>query len=177
MTLRPILLFPDPILRQKTEEVAAFDGSLADLVKDLAETMYAAPGVGLAAPQIGDLRRVAVIDVDPSGPRSELHVLVNPRLVERAGAESEIEGCLSIPGFTERVDRPLAVRIAAQRLSGEPFEIAAEGFFARALCHEIDHLDGVLFIDHLRGLRRQLALRKLNKLGYAKAALAAVPGR
>jgi peptide deformylase len=172
MTLRPILLFPDPILRQKTEEVSAFDGSLARLVSDLKATMYGAPGVGLAAPQIGDLRRVAVVDIDPSGPRSELHVLVNPRIVERAGAETDIEGCLSIPGFTERIERPLVVRVEAQRLSGEPFEIATEGFFARVLCHEIDHLEGILFIDYLRGLRRQLAMRKLGKLGYAKEMLA-----
>jgi peptide deformylase len=172
MTLRPILFFPDPILRRKTEEVSEFDSSLERLVAEMAETMYAAPGVGLAAPQIGDLRRVALVDIDPSGPKSELHVLVNPRLVARAGAETDIEGCLSIPGFTERIERPLAVRVAAQRLSGEAFEIEAEGFFARALCHEIDHLEGILFIDHLRGLRRQLALRRLGKLGYAKEMLA-----
>jgi peptide deformylase len=172
MSLRPILLFPDPILRRKTETVTEFDQTLERLVREMAETMYAAPGVGLAAPQIGDLRRVAVVDVDPSGPKSELHVLVNPRLVARAGAETAIEGCLSIPGFTDRIERPLAVRVAAQTLSGEPFEIDAEGFFARALCHEIDHLEGILFIDHLRGLRRQLAMRKLGKLGYAKEMLA-----
>ena len=172
MTLRPILLFPDPILRQKTEEVSAFDSSLARLVAEMAATMYAAPGVGLAAPQIGDLRRVAVVDIDPTGPRSELHVLVNPRVVERSGVETDIEGCLSIPGFTERIERPLVVRVAAQRLSGEAFEIATEGFFARVLCHEIDHLEGILFIDHLRGLRRQLAMRRLGKLGYAKEMLA-----
>jgi peptide deformylase len=172
MTLRPILLFPDPILRQKTEEVSAFDSSLARLVAEMAATMYAAPGVGLAAPQIGDLRRVAVVDIDPTGPRSELHVLVNPRVVERSGVETDIEGCLSIPGFTERIERPLVVRVAAQRLSGEAFEIATDGFFARVLCHEIDHLEGILFIDHLRGLRRQLAMRRLGKLGYAKEMLA-----
>ena len=173
MTLRPILLFPDPTLRQKTAEVSVFDDSLASLVEDLAATMYGAPGVGLAAPQIGDLRRVAVVDIDPSGPRSQLHVLVNPRLVAREGGETDVEGCLSIPGFTERIERPVAVRVAAQRISGEPFEIAAEGFFARALCHEIDHLEGILFIDHLRGQRRQLAMRKLGRLGYAKEAPAA----
>ena len=94
MTLRPILLFPDPILRQKTEEVAVFDASLARLVAELAETMYGAPGVGLAAPQVGDLRRVAVVDIDPSGPRSQLHVLVNPRVVAWAGAETDVEGWL-----------------------------------------------------------------------------------
>jgi len=95
-------------------------------------------------------------------------VLVNPRLVARSGAETEVEGCLSIPGFTERIERPLAVRVAAQGIGGEPFELDAEGFLARALCHEIDHLEGILFIDHLRGLRRQLAMRKLGKLGYEK---------
>lgn len=168
MTQRPILLFPDPILRQKTEEVAVFDGALARLVEELAETMYGAPGVGLAALQIGDLRRVAVLDIDPVGAQSHLYVVVNPRLLERSGAQSELEGCLSIPGFTERVERPLSVRVAAQSISGEPFELAAEGFLARVLCHEIDHLNGILFIDRLRGLRRQLAMRKLGRLGYAK---------
>jgi len=168
MTLRPILLYPDPILRQKTETVTDFGESLAGLVREMSATMYAAPGVGLAAPQIGDLRRVAIIDVDPSGPGSRLHVLVIPRLVARTGAATEVEGCLSIPGFTERVERPLAVRVAAQGIGGEPLELDAEDFLARAICHELDHLDGILFIDHLRGLRRQLAMRKLGKLGYAK---------
>ncbi len=173
MTGRPIVLFPDPILRQKTEEVRSFDHALARLVDDLAATMYGAPGVGLAAPQIGDLRRVAVIDLDPQGPRSQLHVLVNPCILERSDTQSEIEGCLSIPGFTERVERPLVVKVAAQGVSGEPFEIVAEDFLARVFCHEIDHLEGILFIDHLRGLRRQLAMRKLSRLGYAKETIAA----
>jgi len=173
MTRRPILLFPDPLLRHRAEEVAVFDAALARLIEELAETMYGAPGVGLAAPQVGDLRRVAVVDLDPSGTGSHLHTLVNPRVLERSGAQSEIEGCLSIPGLTERVERPLSVRIAAQGVSGDPFEIAAEGFLARVICHEIDHLDGILFIDRLRGLRRQLAMRRLGKLGYAKEAAVA----
>lgn len=177
MSPRPILLFPNPTLRQTTREVLEFGEEIAALARDLAETMYAAPGVGLAAPQIGDLRRVAVVDVDPSGPKSELHVLVNPRILSRAGAETDLEGCLSIPGFTERVERPLAVRVAAQRANGERFEMEATGFLARALCHEIDHLDGILFIDHLRGLRRQLAMRKLGKLGYAKEPASSGSGR
>lgn len=177
MSSRPILLFPNSALRQTTREVTEFGEEIAALARDLAETMYAAPGVGLAAPQIGDLRRVAVVDVDPSGPKSELHVLVNPRILSRAGAETDLEGCLSIPGFTERVERPLAVRVAAQRATGERFEMEATGFLARALCHEIDHLDGILFIDHLRGLRRQLAMRKLGKLGYAKEPASSGSGR
>ena len=166
MSRRPILLYPDPILRAKAAPVERFDDDLAKLVDDLRETMYDAPGVGLAAPQIGDLRRVAVIDIDPRGPASKLHVLVNPRIVESGGEATDTEGCLSIPDFTDKVDRPERVRVAAQTPAGEPFEIEAEGFFARALCHEIDHLDGVLFIDRLRGLRRQLALRKLKRLGF-----------
>ena len=166
MTRRPILLYPDPTLRRKAEPVERFDAELARLVDDLRETMYDAPGVGLAAPQIGELRRVAVIDLDPRGPESKLHVLVNPRIVESAGEASDTEGCLSIPDFTDKVDRPERVKVVAQSVAGEPIELQAEGFFARALCHEIDHLDGILFIDRLRGLRRQLALRKLKRLGF-----------
>ena len=166
MSRRPILLYPDPTLRRKAEPVERFDAELARLVDDLRETMYDAPGVGLAAPQIGELRRVTVIDLDPRGPESKLHVLVNPRIVESAGEVSDTEGCLSIPDFTDKVDRPERVKVAAQSATGEPIELEAEGFFARALCHEIDHLDGILFIDRLRGLRRQLALRKLKRLGF-----------
>jgi len=165
MSVRPIVLYPDPILRQPTVEVASFDAGLAELVEDLRATMYAAPGVGLAAPQIGDRRRVAVVDADPRGADSRLHVLVNPRLVEKSGVETDSEGCLSIPGFTDKVERPLHVRVAAQRPTGEPFTMEAEGFLARAICHEIDHLEGILIIDRLHGLRRQLAMRRLKRLG------------
>jgi peptide deformylase len=164
--LRPIVLYPDPVLRRRTEPVERFDGELERLVAELRETMYGAPGVGLAAPQIGDLRRVAVVDVDPRGPDSRLHVLVNPFLVDSSGEQLDTEGCLSIPDFTEKVERPASVRVSAQSVTGEPFELVATGFFARALCHEIDHLDGILFIDRLTGLRRQLALRRLKRLGY-----------
>ena len=166
MSRREILLYPDPILRRKTVPVERFDDELAKLVDDLRETMYDAPGVGLAAPQIGDLRRVAIIDLDPRGPESKLHILVNPRIIGSDGEATDTEGCLSIPDFTDKVDRPERVKVSAQTAAGEPFEIEAEGFFARALCHEIDHLDGILFIDRLRGLRRQLALRKLKRLGF-----------
>jgi peptide deformylase len=137
-------------------------------VRDLAETMYAAPGVGLAAPQIGVEQRVAVIDIAPGRPESELHVLVNPRIVDSEGREAGEEGCLSIPGLTEKVDRPRKVTVTAQGVDGRPIELAAEGFLARAACHEIDHLDGVLFIDRLTGLRKELALRRLRKLPLAE---------
>ncbi len=165
MSVQPIVLYPDPILRRRTAEVEAFGPELAQLVEDLQETMYAAPGVGLASPQIGVLKRVAVVDPDPRGPDSRLHVLVNPRILESSGSESDSEGCLSIPGFTERVERPLRVRVAAWHADGAPFELEAEGFLARAICHEIDHLDGILIVDRVHGLRRQLALRRLRRLG------------
>lgn len=166
MPVRPIVLYPDPILRRPCPEVTDFGSGLSDLVADLADTMYAAPGVGLAAPQIGVTARVAVVNVTPAAPGSTLHVLVNPRLTERDGLDSDSEGCLSIPGLTEKVDRPRRVKVAAQDLGGRPFEVEAEGFLARAICHEIDHLDGVLFIDRLAGLRKQLAVRRLKKLPF-----------
>jgi peptide deformylase len=166
MPVRPIVLYPDPILRRPCPEVTDFGPGLAALVTDLAETMSAAPGVGLAAPQLGVSARVAVVNVTPAAPGSKLHVLVNPRLVERDGLESDSEGCLSIPGLAEKVDRPLRVKVAAQDIDGRPFETVAEGFLARVFCHEIDHLDGILFIDRLAGLRKQLAVRRLKKLPF-----------
>jgi peptide deformylase len=172
MPVRDIVLYPDPILRRAAEAVERFDEELRRLVEDLAATMYAAPGVGLAAPQVGVARRVAVIDVAPRSPESRLHVLVNPRIVGTSGRQTEEEGCLSIPGFSEKVDRPLAVRVEARDADDRPVEIEAEGYLARALCHEIDHLDGVLFVDRLTGLRRELALRRLRRLPYVQRATA-----
>jgi peptide deformylase len=168
MAVRPILLYPDPVLRRPTVVVESFDEALARLVRDLAETMHVAPGVGLAAPQVGVGHRVAVVDVAPGTPDSKLHVFVNPRIVESEGRESGEEGCLSIPGLAEKVDRPRRIRVAAANAEGEPFELEAEGFLARVVCHEIDHLDGVLFIDRLTGLRKELALRRLRKLPFVQ---------
>ncbi len=168
MAVRPILLYPEPVLRKRAAPVERFDAGLADLVRDLAETMYAAPGVGLAAPQIGVELRVAVVDVAPGSPESKLHVLVNPAIVTAEGREGGEEGCLSIPGLTEKVDRPRQIRVAAQDAEGEPIELAASGFLARAVCHELDHLDGILFIDRLTGLRKELAFRRLRKLPFVE---------
>jgi peptide deformylase len=170
--LREILLYPHPVLRRPARPVEIFDGELERLLGDLAETMYAAPGVGLAAPQVGVELRVAVVDAAPGQPESRLHALVNPRLVAASGRQSDDEGCLSIPGLTERVERPLAVRVAAQDAAGRPFELTAEGFLARVLCHEVDHLDGILFVDRLTGLRRESALRRLRRMPYAQQASA-----
>ncbi len=172
MAVRPILLYPDPILRRAASAVDRFDAELKRLVDDLAETMYAAPGVGLAAPQVGVERRVAVVDVAPGAPASRLHVLINPRVVESEGRQTDDEGCLSIPGFTERVDRPKRVRIEAVDASGAPIRFEADGFLARAMCHEIDHLDGILIVDRLTGLRKEMALRRLRKMSYVQQASA-----
>ncbi len=164
MPVRPILFYPDPILRRRCPEVDGFGAELEALVRDLADTMYDAPGVGLAAPQIGVEARVAVVHVAPGQPTSRLQVLVNPKLVDSSGRENDSEGCLSIPGLAERVDRPARIRVEARDAAGERVELAAEGLLARAICHEIDHLDGILFIDRLTGLRREVAMRRLRKL-------------
>ncbi|MEM6456366.1 MAG: peptide deformylase [Acidobacteriota bacterium] len=165
MPLLTIRQYPDPVLRATCAPVAQFDDALRQLVDDMADTMYAAPGVGLAAPQVGVAQRLAVVDVSAGrGPGRNLHVFVNPRVVAEDGSDVDVEGCLSIPELTEKVARPLRITVEAQNLDGDPFTLDAEGFFARAICHEIDHLDGVLFIDHLRGLRRDRVRRRLRRL-------------
>lgn len=165
MAVRPILLYPDPVLRVRCDDVEIFDDELRRLAEDMVETMHNAPGVGLAAPQVGDRRRLAVVDLSLGEDPDALLILVNPRIVEEEGQATETEGCLSLPGLTDRVDRPARIRLEARDLDGEPFEVVADNWFARAICHEVDHLDGVLFVDRLRGLRRERARRKLKKLG------------
>lgn len=164
MALLSIKIWPDPVLRAPCSKVEVFDQELATLVNDMVATMYAAPGVGLAAPQVGVSRRVAVVDVTVGREPGMLKVLINPRIVERSGSQIDSEGCLSIPDFAEKVERPERVVVEAFDLQGERFELEAEAFEARAFCHEIDHLDGVLFVDHLRGLRRDKARRFLKRL-------------
>ena len=164
MAILAIRIYPDPVLRAKCSQVDEFDARLRKLAADMVETMHAAPGVGLAAPQVGRELRLAVVDVSVGEDPAQLKVLVNPEVVRREGLETDTEGCLSLPGITDKVDRPLAVMVRAQDLAGQRFEFAAEGYLARAVCHEIDHLDGILFTDHLRGLRRERARRQLKKL-------------
>ena len=164
MALREIRLYPDPVLREKCSEVDCFDADLRCLAEDMVETMHAAPGVGLAAPQVGIAKRIAVVDTSVGKDAASLRVLVNPRIVDERGKNFDFEGCLSIPGISEKVHRPARVRIVAQDLDGEEHEIEAEDFEARAICHELDHLDGVLFIDRVRGLRRDRLRRKLKRL-------------
>ena len=164
MAILPIRIYPDPVLRVKCRTVGTFDDGLRKLAANMVDTMHAAPGVGLAAPQVGVDLRLAVVDVSVGEDPAALRVLVNPEIVRREGLETDTEGCLSLPGITDKVDRPLAITLRAQDLSGQPFELEAEEYLARAICHEVDHLDGILFTDHLRGLRKERVRRQLKKL-------------
>ena len=160
----PIVKYGDPILEKPAAAITKFDAELAELAEDMFATMYAAQGIGLAAPQIGKSIRIAVVDVT-SGKNPEARiVLVNPEIVHFEGEKREEEGCLSIPGFRGYVVRPQFVTIKAQDAKGESFEIRGEDLLARAFCHEIDHLNGILFLQHLSMLKRDLIRRKIKKL-------------
>lgn len=162
--LRPILRYGAPLLHQTAAPVAALDDELLQLAEDMIQTMHAAPGVGLAAPQIGVGRRLCVIDLSVGKVASDLHVLINPEFVSREGMLLEEEGCLSIPGFHATVARAARVTVRALDRSGQIRTIDATGSLARALQHEIDHLDGVLFIDRLRAVQRWQILRRIRTL-------------
>jgi peptide deformylase len=160
----PIIKYGDPILEKPTTPVKNFDTELEQLAEDMFASMYAAHGVGLAAPQIGLHLRMAVVDVTGGkNPEAKL-VLANPEIIHAEGEKREEEGCLSIPGFRGYVLRPQFVTVRAQNAKGESFEIRGEDLLARAFCHEIDHLNGILFIQHLSMLKRDLIKRKIKKL-------------
>jgi peptide deformylase len=160
----PIVKYGDPILEKPTGSVKKFDAELEQLAEDMFASMYAAQGVGLAAPQIGLGIRMAVVDVT-SGKNPEAKiVLANPEVIHFEGEKREEEGCLSIPGFRGYVVRPQFVTVRAQNAKGETFEIRGEDLLARAFCHEIDHLNGILFIQHLSMLKRDLIKRKIKKM-------------
>jgi peptide deformylase len=160
----PIVKFGDPVLETKAAPVTEFDADLRKLLDDMFESMYAAHGVGLAAPQIGVSRRIAVIDVTfKEDPRQKL-VLINPEIIHSEGRISQNEGCLSIPEFRENVTRPKKVTVRAQNAKGEFFEHTGEELLARAFCHETDHLNGKLYISHISALKRDLMKRKIRKL-------------
>ena len=163
MAILEIRYLGDPILRRETRPVESFGDDLARFIDDLLDTMYAAEGVGLAAPQVGDERRVTVIDVGELRDGTEAIVLANPRIVERRGEVRSEEGCLSIPGVIETVDRAAEVVVEYQDHRGETRTIEGADLLSRALQHEIDHLDGILFIDRLGPLRRRLAVREFRK--------------
>ena len=160
----PIVKYGDPVLEKASAPVEVFDDELRKLLDDMFESMYAAHGVGLAAPQIGISRRIAVIDVTfKEDPNAKL-VLVNPQIVHTEGKQKGSEGCLSIPDFREPVTRPLRVTVRAQDASGKWYEKTGEEMLARAFMHETDHLDGRLYIHHISALKRDLMKRKIRKL-------------
>ena len=169
MAVLPIRIYPDPVLRVRCPEVATFDADLRRLAEDMVETMIAAPGVGLAAPQVGVELRLVVVDTSVGEKSEALKVLVNPRIVERRGSHVDSEGCLSIPSYSEKIERPREIDVEAFDLDGNEVQFSSEDFEARAICHEIDHLDGILFVDHLRGLRRDRARRQLKKLARTRS--------
>ena len=162
--IRPLPKYGAPELKKVSSQVEEFGIDLEKLVDDLKQTMYAEKGVGLAAPQIGVNLRVIVADVTTAGEEGELLSLVNPEIVDSQGKEKREEGCLSIPGFTAMVERPSHIGIRAQDLRGEPVERDAEGLLARVISHEIDHLDGILYLDRISRLKRDLIKRKIKKL-------------
>jgi peptide deformylase len=160
----PIVKFGDPVLEKRAAPVTDFDAELKKLVEDMFESMYAAHGVGLAAPQIGISKRLAVIDVTfKEDPNAKL-VLVNPEIIHTEGKHNQNEGCLSIPEFREPVTRPSKVTVRAQDVNGRWYEKTGEDLLARAFMHETDHLDGKLYISHLSALKRDLMKRKIRKL-------------
>ena len=164
MAVVPIRKYGDEVLRRPARPIETFDGELQTLIDDMVQTMYAAPGIGLAANQIGVSKRLAVIDLSVGKRPNELHVLINPEIVERIGEQTEEEGCLSVPDFTETVVRPARVSVRFVDRNGVPRELSGEGLMARAMCHEIDHLEGKLYVDHLRGFKRDRIVRKIQKL-------------
>ena len=164
MAIKKILTYPDPVLRQKVETVTCFDDSLKQLAADLAETMYAAPGAGLAANQIGVCLRVVVINISDNDEEKKHLVLVNPAIIEKEGCQVDEEGCLSVIDLTANVERHRKLVVRAQDLDGKTWEFPAEDFFARVIQHELDHLNGVLFIDHLSPLKRALYKKRLKKI-------------
>ena len=165
--IRPILKYGDAPLHQAAHRVDAITPDVDKLIDDMIETMYAAPGVGLAAPQVGASLRIFVVDVsigrDPSG----LVVMINPEFVDRDGMQLEEEGCLSVPGFNATVVRPTRAVVKGLDRNGDEQQREGTGLLARAYQHEMDHLDGMLFVDRLRGIKRDLIVRKIRKLSRA----------
>jgi peptide deformylase len=165
MTIKPLIILPDPVLRQLSKPVERVDADLRKLADDMLETMYDAPGIGLAAIQIGIPLRLLVIDLAKEGEEPAPMVVVNPEIVHSSDERSTYEeGCLSIPDYYAEVERPATVRAKFLDREGKQQEIAAEGLLATCLQHEIDHLNGVLFIDHISRLKRDMVMRKFKKL-------------
>ncbi len=171
MALLEIRKFPDPVLRKKTDRVTKINGTIDRLIEDMVETMHAAPGVGLAANQVGVSLQLAVIDLSTREEKEKRHpllVIINPEIVSQEGSVVEEEGCLSIPDYAEKVKRAARVKVRAQDRTGKEFEIEAEGLLAKALQHEIDHLNGILFVDRLSPLKKSIFKRRFKKTTHEK---------
>ena len=168
MAVLEILHHPDPRLRQKAKPVTVFDDALQKLIADLFETMYDAPGVGLAANQVGIDKRLAVMDCAEDKSKPQPLVLINPEIIESSSKEEMEEGCLSVPGIFDRIERYNRLKLRALDRHGQPFEIEAEGLMAQAIQHEIDHLNGKLYIDYLSSLKRERIKKKLLKQAKEK---------
>jgi len=162
--VREIVIWPDPVLKEIAKPVERVDDSLRKLLDDMAETMYAADGVGLAAPQVAVLKRVIVIDTSPRQEGQKLIHLVNPEIVKTEGITTYTEGCLSIPGEAEDVERAAKVWVRALDYHGKSYQLECDGLLAIAVQHEYDHLQGTLFVDHLSSLKRELIRRRMKKL-------------
>lgn len=163
MAIRPVLSYPDPFLREKSQPVTRFGEVLDDLIRDMAETMWDEPGIGLAAPQVGEGLRLFVYDLEVSNDIAKVQVVCNPEFVLMEGVDVAEEGCLSVPGFHADVKRAERVVMTGQDRYGEPIKLDVDGLHARLLQHETDHLNGVLFIDHLSALKRGMFKRRLRK--------------
>ena len=169
MAVRTVLHYPDKRLREPGKKIAAVTPAIQALIDDMAETMYAAPGVGLAATQIGEPYQLFVVDIANEGEPSDFRVFVNPEILATDGTTSYEEGCLSFPGAREEIDRAERIRVRAQDRDGKTFELEAEGLLAICIQHEYDHLQGVLMIDHLGPLKKRLLHRKMQKRADASA--------
>jgi peptide deformylase len=167
--IRTILHYPDKRLREAGKKVVALTPELQQLIDDMAETMYAAPGVGLAATQIGELLQLFIIDIADQDEKSDLRVFINPEILETEGDITWQEGCLSFPGIQEDIDRAAKVKVRAQDREGRVFELEAEGLLAVAIQHEYDHLQGKLMIDHMGPLKKRLTHRKMVKRAEEEA--------
>ncbi|KRB58985.1 peptide deformylase [Rhizobium sp. Root708] len=170
MTIKPLIILPDPLLRQVSKPIERVDSDLQRLVDDMLETMYDAPGIGLAAIQVGVPRRMLVIDVSREGEEKQPLVFINPEVVKSSDERSLYEeGCLSIPDYYAEVERPATIGVKYLDRDGKEQLIDADGLLATCLQHEIDHLNGVLFIDHISRLKREMVIKKFTKAAKAKA--------
>ncbi len=163
MSLKDILIYPEKRLRKKSQTVEKIDKKIQKLLDDLADTMYNAPGVGLAAPQIGENVRVLVVDISTKEEEKSLMELINPAITDSSGTQKSEEGCLSVPGYYGNITRKKKITVEAVNRDGEKFKIEAEDTLARVLQHEIDHLDGILFFDKMAKLKKELFIKKIDK--------------